>query len=146
MGGAVQMTALGLGWVSDAIPCVAIPEFGGLAQLPDDPANCSFLEPPHIRSWRCRLPFAWLISTRWPSGSRKKQRISAPSHTGAVSNAAPWPAAPHRPPELIGVRGRSEDHRGLAGGRAAPLTSSQNPANRGGTSDEQLNNSQGAKA
>jgi hypothetical protein len=36
MAGAVQMTASGLDGASDAIHCVVIPEFGGLAQLPDE--------------------------------------------------------------------------------------------------------------
>ena len=31
----------------------------------------------------------WLISRRWPSGSRKKHRISAPKSTGGVKNLAP---------------------------------------------------------
>lgn len=31
----------------------------------------------------------WLISSRCPSGSRKKQRISLPQSTGGVRNCAP---------------------------------------------------------
>ena len=31
----------------------------------------------------------WLISRRWPSGSRKKQRISPPQSTGGVKKTAP---------------------------------------------------------
>src|SRR5208282_5316278 len=43
----------------------------------------------NIRLCRCQLAFDWLISTRWPSGSRRKQRISEPQSCGGVRNAAP---------------------------------------------------------
>jgi hypothetical protein len=33
--------------------------------------------------------FDWLTSTRWPSGSRRKQRISLPQSCGGVRNTAP---------------------------------------------------------
>lgn len=36
-----------------------------------------------------RQDFDWLISTRWPSGSRRKQRISDPQSCGGVRKAAP---------------------------------------------------------
>ncbi len=43
----------------------------------------------NIRSCRCQLAFDWLISTRWPSGSRRKQRISELQSCGGVRNVAP---------------------------------------------------------
>jgi hypothetical protein len=38
---------------------------------------------------RRRQDFDWLISTRWPSGSRRKQRISEPQSCGGVRKTAP---------------------------------------------------------
>src|SRR6185369_5893996 len=43
----------------------------------------------NLRSCSSQLAFDWLISTRWPSGSRRKQRISVPQSCGGVRNAAP---------------------------------------------------------
>lgn len=39
IGGAAQMVGPRLGPGSDAVVCVVVPEFGGLAHLPDDPAE-----------------------------------------------------------------------------------------------------------
>jgi hypothetical protein len=49
----------------------------------------AFEQPSDVRIYRCQVSFAWLISTRWPSGSRRKQRISEPQSCGGVRNAAP---------------------------------------------------------
>jgi hypothetical protein len=45
---------------------------------------------PRMRaSSRHQVAFDWLSSTRWPSGSRRKQRTSEPQSCGAVRKAAP---------------------------------------------------------
>jgi hypothetical protein len=50
---------------------------------------CSAALGANARFCRCQLAIDWLISTRWPSGSRRKQRISEPQSCGGVRNAAP---------------------------------------------------------
>ena len=99
-----------------------------------------------ILTCRRQLAVDWVISRRWPSGSRRKQRISAPQSCGGVRNVgAPGPqrlrsglavghAQRHRVADQVGVGRRCEDDRGLVGGRPPPLTSnSQVPANRSTT-------------
>ena len=44
---------------------------------------------PAVLICRCQGAFTWLSSTRWPSGSRRKQRISEPQSCGGVRKAAP---------------------------------------------------------
>ena len=40
-------------------------------------------------SWPCSRPVDWPTSMRYPSGSRRTQRISAPRSIGGVTNSAP---------------------------------------------------------
>src|SRR5262249_48895101 len=54
------------------------------------PARCEkAIEEPNARCCCCQVLVDWLISTRWPSGSRRKQRISEPQSCGGVRNTAP---------------------------------------------------------
>src|SRR5690348_13941067 len=95
-----------------------------------------------------RLALYSLSSKRWPSGSRRKQRVSAPFVTGGVRNVPPRPRSSsyvawqsstrivNRLSRRSGSAGGSRTTLGLSGVGPPPSTSSsQEPANSS-TTDE----------
>ena len=73
-----------------------------------------------------RWSFDWLISTRWPSGSRRKQPgFPSPSHAAGSGRPPPRPERLVDHPAVSHPERNGENHRGFVGRRPAPADQQQ---------------------